>query len=137
MKSQRTFYHNRNHSSSDFNARSMNVNDGVSYPPYQIEKWCMEILHNPLTSDEERACAVDIYGQYFVNPLAELNGSMKYFMRKGTRDDIAYLYRDRESGTYRIIANRRYCDIELTAAEKAKFEKVLNELYISCEFQKI
>lgn len=138
MKPQRTFYRNENRSSSDFNVRSMSVNDGISYSPYQIEKWCRWILSKPARiNDEEKECAADIYGQYFVNPLTELNGSMKYFMRKGRRDDVAYLYRDRESGTYRIIANRRYCDVELTATEKAKFEKILNELYISFDSQKL
>lgn len=119
------------------NIQAMAVNDKISYHPHQIERWCKSVLHDAAASAEVRANASDIYGEYFVNPAVGLNPKTKYFMCKGIRDQQPYLYRDRETdGTYCIIANKRYCRINLTTEEYHKMKKIFDELYIPYSIQK-
>lgn len=121
-----------------FNSRSMGVNDGNSYYPYEIEKWCRHTLRNPLTSSEEMADAADIWGDYFVNPVAPLRSSNKYFIQRNIRDGSVYLYRDRnEDGMYRVIANGRYYDVTLSGKEKKLLEDVFGKLLIPSSFTKL
>lgn len=121
-------------------SRSMGVNDGNSYYPYEIEKWCKHTLRNldPLVGQDEMRDASDIWGDYFVNPKIPLRASNRYFIQRNIRDGSVYLYRDRnENGLYRIVANDRYCDIDISSKEKKILEEIFGKLLIPVSFTKL
>lgn len=114
------------------------INDGVSHYGWAVEKWCRSTISDAFVSVDLKADAQDLLCSYYIENQCKPASNTKYFVKKN-RDGIISLMRDRTGvlSTYRICANGRVTEVDLTSDQKKKIEGVLEKLAIYSSIEEL
>ena len=119
-------------------ADSIGIDNGVSYSPTDIERWCKLKIRSYYTPTKERDEIIDMLCEYFIASPMRPSPKNKYFIKRKKPTGELILVRDRNiSKTYRVISNGRYVDTELSQPEKEKFELMCMRLGLSVQFNEM
>lgn len=119
-------------------AESIGIDNGISYSPVDIERWCKLKITSYFTPEKEKDEIVDMLCEYFIASPMRPSSRNKYFIKRRKPDGRLILVRDRNiSKTYRVMRSNAYVDIELTQQEKEKFEFTFMKLGVRVQIEEL
>ena len=121
-------------------ANSIGIDNGVSYSPVDIERWCKLKIKSHYTTTREKDEIIDMLCEYFIASPMRPSPKNKYFIkrRKPTGELILVKDRNAVSKSYRVMTpGQTGCIIELSQGEKNKFEMLSMKLGIPIQFNEL